>query len=473
LSDELKITCMLLSTAAYLDVSALPTINDDSQPATVKVPTTERQLTHNSGGHILTNIGVWSPDGQWLVYDTRSDPAGEHFDGSTIEMVNVINGEVKRLYEASSGAHCGVATFNPRKSEVVFILGPEHPSSQWQYCPWHRQGVIVESSRPGWFKPLDARDLVPPFTPGALRGGSHLHVWDGEGQWVSFTYEDHVLAQFTTETPEHQINLRNIGVSIPGHSINVSKTNPRNHDGSYFSVLVTQTWAKPEPGSDQIKRAFEEAWVGTKGYTRPDGSRQERALAFQGQVVTSRGETISEVFIVDLPQDPTVSGAGPLEGTSTHRPYPPKGTTQRRLTFTAERKYPGIQGPRHWLRSSSQGERIGVLMKDNEGVVQLWTVSPNGGSPLQVTHNANSIESTFSWNPDGTEVAYVMDNTVCVSKVMDGITKPITRRSSDTEAPRPEACVFSPDGTKIAFVRPTLTNQAYWNQIWVAEVGKR
>src|SRR5262249_30052653 len=49
----------------------------------------EKQVTSGPRGRILTNTGVWSPDGEWLVYDTRSDAPGESFNGSTIEMVNV------------------------------------------------------------------------------------------------------------------------------------------------------------------------------------------------------------------------------------------------------------------------------------------------------------------------------------------------------------------------------------------------
>src|SRR5439155_25949486 len=133
-------------------------------------------------------------------------------------------------------------------------------------------------------------------------------------------------------------------------------------------------------------------------------TRQRRAIAFQGQVVTARGEAISEVFIVDLPEDVTVPGDGPLEGTATRRPLPPKGTVQRRLTDTAGRRHPGLQGPRHWLRSSPDGRRIAFLMKDEDGVVQLWTVSPNGGEPVPVTRNRWDVASAFTWDPDGRRV---------------------------------------------------------------------
>src|SRR5207302_1547221 len=83
----------------------------------------ERQITTTRRGHILTNTGVWSPDGAWLVYDTRSTLSGDKFDGSTIEIVNARTGETKVLYRGRRGAHCGVATFHPRDSKVIFILG--------------------------------------------------------------------------------------------------------------------------------------------------------------------------------------------------------------------------------------------------------------------------------------------------------------------------------------------------------------
>jgi len=119
----------------------------------------ERQVTQGPGGRILTNTGVWSPDSEWIVYDTRSDAAGELFDGRRIEIVRVETGEVRVLHEATNGAHCGVATFHPRESMVVFILGPENPTPDWTYNAWHRQGVIVDALNPGRHRNLDARDI--------------------------------------------------------------------------------------------------------------------------------------------------------------------------------------------------------------------------------------------------------------------------------------------------------------------------
>ena len=422
-----------------------------------KIHATEKQVTSGPGGRILTHVGVWSPDSQWIVYDTRSDPAGDVFDGTRIEMVNINTSEVRVPYESHLGAHCGVATFHPREDRVVFILGPENPTSDWPYGPSHRQGVIVDVFKPRATKNLDARDLTPSFTPGALRGGSHVHVWDATGEWVSFTYNDAL----------RESGVRDVGVSIPFRPVSVKKDHPRNHDGTHFSVIVTRTVPQPKPGSDEIKRACEEGWIGQQGYKRADGTRQKRALAFQGHVVTDQGATISEVFIVDLPEDPTLPGEGPLQGSEEHRPFPPKGTAQRRLTFTSDRSHPGLQGPRHWLRSSPDGSRIAFLMKDDKGIIQLWTISPNGGKPVPITRNPWPIASAFTWSPDGNYIVHAMDNCVALTEANSGQTTRLTPRSDDARAPRPEASVFSPDGKKIAFVRRLAFRDRDYNQVCV------
>ncbi len=413
----------------------------------------EKQLTFAPYGHILTNVGVWSPDSRWIVYDVRSDREGSVFDGTRIERVNVDTADVEVLYKSARGACCGVVTCSPVEDRVVFIHGPEAPTPDWQYGANHRRGVLVDAAMPGKAVNLDARDLSAPFTPGALRGGSHVHVFSGDGQWVSFTYQDHLLAGFKTETSEHDVDLRNVGVSVPLGPVTVPKDHPRNHDGTCFSVLVTRTTAHPKPGSDEISKAFEDAWVGTSGYRRADGLRQRRALAFQGHVLTRDGRTIAEAFIVDLPDAVTRPGDGPLEGSETRRPLPPQGTKQRRLTHTAQHKYPGLQGPRHWLRSSPDGSRIALLMKDDAGVVQLWTISPNGGPPVQVTRNPWDVASAFTWSPDGKWIAHAMDNSVFATEMATGRSRRLTARCDDAEAPLAQACVFAPDGNKIAFVR--------------------
>jgi hypothetical protein len=413
----------------------------------------EHQLTSGPGGRILTNCNVWSPCGEWIVFDTRSDPAGSLFDGTRIQAVHVSTGEVRTLYESQNGACCGVATWHPSEMRVAFILGPEFPTAEWSYGPSRRQGVIVEGgplasrtvsvpslgvSRPPYLATgLDARDLSPPFTPGALRGGTHVHVWHPRGDWLSFTYDDDLIRD-----PQQ----RNVAVAIP-QPVSVPKRHPRNHSGTHFSVVVTRTFDHPRDGTDEISRACEEAWVGTT-----------RRLAFQG-TVNVNGKLVPEVFVAELPDDLTVPGDSPLEGTTTTRPAPPKGVRQRRLTFG------GIGGPRHWLCCSPDGSRIGFLRPDTAGVVQLWTVSPDGGEPKQVTSGDQSVESCFTWHPDGERVVCVFGGRVCLIEAATGKVQHLT--AAIENAPRPEACVVCPNGRRVAFVR----NRAGANQICLADVG--
>nr|HRJ71553.1 DUF3748 domain-containing protein [Terrimicrobiaceae bacterium] len=244
-------------------------------------PAETRQITHAEHGHMLTNCGVWSPDGEWIVYDTRK--SGDQFDGTRIEQVSTRTGQVRTIFSSRDGAACGVATHHPYRPEIVFIGGPEHPSSDWNYGFTRRRGILVNTET-GAARPLDAMTYAPPFVPGALRGGSHVHVFSGDGQRVSFTYEDEVLRCLDgTESP-HEPNQRNVGVALADRRVRVHQTHPRNHDGEFFSFLATRTTAEPAFGSDEISRACEEAWVGKDGYLRPDGTRQRHALAFQGTV---------------------------------------------------------------------------------------------------------------------------------------------------------------------------------------------
>lgn len=366
-------------------------------------------------GRILTNTACWSPDSEWLVYDTRPDREGSVFEGSAIELLRVKTGEVKRVFESKNGSHCGVATFHPSENKVVFIHGPENPTPEWSYGPAHRQGVIVHVDAPHTPLPLDARDLTPPGTPGALRGGSHVHVWHPSGDWLSFTYND------ALENPQ----VREVGVCFP-KAVSVPKSHPRNHDGTHFSFLATKSTPSPRPGSDEIRRAFEEGWVGSS-----------RTLAFLGELAEGR----IEVFLA--------------EGLESQKP------TQRRLTHTKN----GVAlVPRHWVRSSPDGTQLAFLMADDAGIVQLWLVSPGTGTLRQLTHSAFPMASAFTWHPKGTCLAIIADRSV---QRVDAETGKLRRLTRKADGLLPLACVFSPDGKKIAYLRHSQGR----NQICTATLG--
>jgi hypothetical protein len=109
-------------------------------------------------------------------------------------------------------------------------------------------------------------------------------------------------------------------------------------------------------------------------------------------------------------------------------------------------------------------------MNDDHGIAQLWTVSPNGGASQQLTRNPHPVASAFTWSADGRWIAHVMDNSVCVTDTASGQTHRLTPRSEDARAPRPEACVFSPDSRQIACVRRVPGPEGVFNQIFAVQL---
>lgn len=401
----------------------------------------EKQLTFAQRHHQLTNINVWTADSQWLAFDVR--PSGASFTSLTIERVNVASGAVEVLYQAREGAHVGVVTVSPDlPPRYVCIHGPEHPDAHWHYDFHHRRGVIVQQ---GHAENLDACDITAPYTAGALRGGSHVHVFSPDGSRLSFTYNDHVMHE-----KDARDDLRNVGVAVPLHPVCPPKQHPREYDGSHYCVLVSQTTRDPQAGSDQIDRAYEECWIGDRGYQKPDGSWQRWALAFIGDTRAANGDKVPEVFVVDLPEatgDYAKAGASPLQGTADKLPAPPAGVQQRRVTHS---KGLALQ-PRHWLRAAPDGSVIAFLLADVQGVVQLWSVSPNGGVPRQITQLSSSIQSAFSWQPSGEAITFICDNSVMRCDVATGHCTRLTKRSE--LPPSGDAVVWSPDGKQIAYMR--------------------
>jgi hypothetical protein len=60
---------------------------------------------------------------------------------------------------------------------------------------------------------MDARDVTPPFTFGALRGGSHAYSFNQDGNWVSFTYNDAVMEKAAATDPQLK-DLRTVAVMV-------------------------------------------------------------------------------------------------------------------------------------------------------------------------------------------------------------------------------------------------------------------
>lgn len=413
----------------------------------------ETQITFGDKNHDLDNNDNFSPDGKWLVFDTRTVSGG--IGGcASIERVNTQTGEVQVLFNIPDnkewGPGVGAVSYHPIEEKVIFIHGMSSCTKENPYQQWRRTGVIVNTEHPNIPIYMDSRDITPPFTPGALRGGTHRHEWRRDGKWVGYTYNDAVMKHLEDSTGV-KWNLRTVAVSVQNPKNKIGKdATGENVQGEWFSAVVVRVVPNPVPGSDEISNAASDSWVGTQGYRKADGSWQN-ARAFLGKVTTKEGKQADELFVVDIPDSIDVPGEyGPLQGTQTTFPMPPKGTLQRRLTHTAETQYPGCGGV---VRSSFDGQYIAYQAKDKAGIQQIFLIQPAGGDPIQLTFHQTDVQSGVRWSPDGKKVYYVWNNSIVICEISGEDFGKRFKILTASSAEAPSNIVLSNDGNVLAFNR--------------------
>jgi len=405
--------------------SCTPTLNQQIVNLTPNPNAQEKQLTKGLQGHFLNHRQAFSADDAWLAFDGRTDDP-KMGENSLIGMVNVRTGEIKELYrvpgQQAYGPGSGAVSFSPKRKEAVFIRGLLSASAEQPYHFTRRSaiGLNLEDPDAPLLTNLDARDVTRPFTPGALRGGSHAYSYTADGEWLSYTYNDEILEQTARVNPAVK-DLRTVAFMVRGKAVEVQTELAEEFSGTNFSVIVAEVIPFPKPGSDEIQKACEEAWVGSEGYTQANGEKVFRAMAYLGTVLTLEGKELTEIFVTDIPEDWEKSlEETDLTGSENLMPQPPRAFIQRRVTYTAGKKFPGVQGPRHWLKTSQGGDRIFFYAKSDDGVVQLFSVSPEGGEPVQITHNDFSPDTAFSLSPDDQWIAFGYQNQIYLTEVATG-----------------------------------------------------
>ena len=430
------------------------------------------QVTEDNYNHDLDNNDNFSPDGKWLVYDTRTGLGG--IGGSpSVERVNIETGKTELLFSVDDnhifGPGAGAVSYHPTDERVIFIHGLAKCSVSNPYQQWKRTGTMVDVARPNEPIFMDARDVTLPFTPGALRGGTHRHEWSKDGKWVGYTYNDAIMKHIEDSTGQ-KVNLRTVGVSKQLHPVPVDKNGEGdNVSGEWYSVLVVRVVPNPAPGSDEISNAASDSWVGTGSYLNKNG-KQQVARAFIGKVRNKANQPVDELFVVDIPDSIDQPGNyGPLEGTPQTFPMPPKGTVQRRLTFTAESAHPGCGGV---VRSSSDGKWIAYLSADSLGMQQIFIISPDGGKSVQVTAHPAGVQGCARWSPDNQSICYQSENSIVICKISDEPFEKRFQRITPVSKDEISNIAWSPDGKTIAFNKVVngKSPKQSWKQIFVVKV---
>ena len=376
----------------------------------------ERQLTSTPQGHCLHNTQVFSDDDSLIVYDTRNDDSQIQTTGS-VEMIDVQTGHETLVYQVPHqsvyGPGAGAASFSPTRKSIMFLRGLLNCDQHRPYAFNRRSGIKIDLDQQKLAKNLDARNVAKPLVSGALRGGTHAHQWSGDGNWISYTYNDYILDELSKQQPDKRFK-RSVGIMIPDYPVNIDQSDAENFSGSMFCMLISDLKANAQPNTDEIFAAVDECWIGTDGYHKADGTRQRKAIAFQGCLYDELGKEKREVYMADLPEHFSKEELMQTVGTLNSPPLVPQSIKQRRLTYT---QY-GVCGPRHWLRSSADGNLIAFLSYDDHKVIQVFGVSPLGGQPYQISKLEAGVSGPFNISPDGKYIACLSDNNVWIIDIL-------------------------------------------------------
>ena len=107
----------------------------------------ERPLTTGPGGRVLTNVGVWSPDGEWIAYvradifEDRHAILTTRVDGSETNLIDEStdfyadpswspSGDVVAFDRDPDGHHGVTCRVTVPAPDCVVVSGPK-PSSIW------------------------------------------------------------------------------------------------------------------------------------------------------------------------------------------------------------------------------------------------------------------------------------------------------------------------------------------------------
>src|SRR5690606_16967824 len=96
----------------------------------------ERQITKEPFGHCLNSTQCISPDGRYIVYDTRNDDGALAANGE-IRVLDIETGEDIIVYKTKNqteyGPGVGAATWSPDGKMLLFLGGIQNANKENPY----------------------------------------------------------------------------------------------------------------------------------------------------------------------------------------------------------------------------------------------------------------------------------------------------------------------------------------------------
>jgi len=459
-------------------------------------------ITHAPYGHFLNHRQIFSPDGARVYYDTRNaDPEIQRT--CRIESIDWRSGEVRVEYAAPRpseyGPGVGAVVCHPLRDALLFIHGLYGCDQARPYGMTRRFGALLDvrfsrsldsevSASMRMVLPIEGRYVINECPRGGLRGGTHAHSWSRDGRWVSFTYNDDVVASRHARG-DGPPDRRTVGaVYLPHVEADASELdNPFALEGSSdcveewsglgWGTLVARVTDSPRPGSDDIEQACEECWV---------EHRPLRTLAFLGRVRDAHGRAIDEVFVAEWSEADRSGGAksaiggpgtpaqsddeGRLVPASDGDRDPVQSLRIRRVTRTENEPHPGVSGPRNWLIASPDGRYVFFPQRDLRGVVQIARAELESGQVTTISQLSESIENQLSMDAAGRTLTAIVAGVPGQLEINRGVWQPLMSANSlkgRSEAPRFSGAVHGlPDGSGWILHGYPGDPQHSWLQLW-------
>lgn len=458
-------------------------------------------ITHAPYGHFLNHRQIFSPDGTRVYFDTRNaDPEIQRT--RRIESIDWRSGEGRVEYtvprSSEHGPGVGAVVCHPHRDALLFIHGLHNCDQAKPYGMTRRFGALLDASfnrlqaaatrepmRP--VLPVESRYVTSVCPRGALRGGTHAHSWSHDGRWVSFTYNDAVVAS-RHACGNGPPDRRTVGaIYLPSVDTDAAALdNPRALErrtacdeewtGLGWGTVVARVTDAPRFGSDDIEQACEECWV---------ENRPRRTMAFLGRVRDASGRAIDEVFVAEWYETERARGAkvemgdatpaqcdeeGRLVPASDGDCDPVQSLCVRRVTRTERDPHPGVSGPRNWLVASPDGRYVFFPQRDRRGVVQIARAELDTGAVTAISQLSESIENQLSIDAAGRRLTAMVGGMPGQLEIERGIWQPLLSANAldrRSEAPRFSGAVHVlPDGSGWIVHGVPCDPQQSWLQLW-------
>jgi Tol biopolymer transport system component len=92
-------------------------------------------------------------------------------------------------------------------------------------------------------------------------------------------------------------------------------------------------------------------------------------------------------------------------------------------------------------------------MRDDNGIQQIFIISPAGGAARQVTEHDSDVQGGVRWGPDNKKIIYLWDNSIVLCDLSAHPFEKRFRRLTERTDEAPSNIVWSNDGNNIAFNR--------------------